>query len=172
MKNHILRFFVAGLTLFTASCGYQLVGTGGQFPAGVNMIAVPFFDNDTKNTDIARLMTNHFISELQARGGVEVVPVEDAEAELRGKITHYEIERISFDVDRTATENRMLVVIDVALILKGEKKPVFREDSVSRYHEYPVVDDLATQRKEEDQARNEVSRELSQKVIALMTEGF
>lgn len=172
MKRFILRFFVAGLALLAASCGYQLVGTGGQFPAGVNKIAVPIFANDTKNTEIARLMTNSFIRELLASGKVDVVPRGEAEAEIRGKIRRYEVERITFDADRNVTENRMVVAIDVALILAGEKTPIFREDNVSRYYEYRVIEDLAQQQKDEDLARDEVSTELSQKVIALMTEGF
>lgn len=172
MKKHILRSFALGLTLLAASCGYALVGTGGQFPEGVTKMSVPIFENDTKNTEIARLVTNSFIRELLATGKVDVVAAEDAQAEIRGKIRRYEVERITFDVDRNVTENRMVVAIDVGLILKGEKKPVFREDNVSRYHEYRVVEDLAQQQKDEDLARNEVATELSQKVIALMTEGF
>ena len=43
---------------------------------------------------------------------------------------------------------------------------------MTRYHEYPISEDLALQQREEDLAYRDVSRELSQRIIALMTEGF
>jgi outer membrane lipopolysaccharide assembly protein LptE/RlpB len=171
MKKTLLSLMGA-LALVLSSCGYQLVGTGGQFPAGVTKVSVPIFANATRNTEIARLLTKSFIRELLATGKIDVVPVEEAQATIRGTVQRYEVERITFDVDRNVTENRMVVALDVALVLAGEEKPVFEEENVTRYHEYRVVDDLAQQQKDEDLAREEVSTELSQKVIALMTEGF
>ena len=38
------------LAAVSASCGYRLVGTGGQFPAGVEQVAVHIFENRTKDT--------------------------------------------------------------------------------------------------------------------------
>jgi outer membrane lipopolysaccharide assembly protein LptE/RlpB len=172
MNTQLLRFFAGCLLVLVCSCGYQLVGRGGQFPAGVSKIAVPVFANATKNTEIGRIATNSFIRELLATGRAEVVPVAASQATIRGTVRRYEVERITFDVDRNVTENRMVVSLDVALVLSGEEQPVFEEKNVTRYHEYRVVGDLALQQKDEDAAREEVSRELSQKIIALMTEGF
>ena len=158
--------------LVVAGCGYNLVGYGGQFPAGVKSLAVPIFENRTEDVEIARTLTNNFVKELLATGKVKVLPLEEADAELRGVVTRYEIEPITFDATRTATENRLLVFVEVSLVLRGESEPVFRETDVSRYQEYPVSEDLAVDQKEQDRARQDVSRELSQKVISLMTEGF
>jgi hypothetical protein len=43
---------------------------------------------------------------------------------------------------------------------------------VTRYAEYPVSENLAELQKEEELAVEDVSRELSRKIITLMTEGF
>jgi outer membrane lipopolysaccharide assembly protein LptE/RlpB len=170
--RRILPFLIAPAVILAASCGYHLVGHGGQFPAGVDRVAVPIFQNATKEKEIARRLTNHFIRELLATGKVKVVSSAEAQAEIRGRVTRYEIEPISFDVDRNATENRLLVATDVALFLNGESAPVFSEEGVTRYAEYPVSEDLTLLRKEEELAVEDVSRELSQKIITLMTEGF
>ncbi len=87
-------------------------------------------------------------------------------------MTRYEIDPISFDVDRKTTENRLLVATDVDLFLKGESEPIFSEKGVTRYAEYPVSENLAELQKEEELAVEDVSRELSRKIITLMTEGF
>jgi len=172
MKTAVPIFLVLVAAFVSAACGYNLVGYGGQFPAGVDSLAVPIFENQTKDVEIARALTNHFVRELLGTGKVKVVPLEKADAEVRGVVTRYEIEPITFDADRNATENRLVVSADVSLVLRGESEPVFRETGVTRYQEYPVSEDLAIDRKERDRARQDVSRELSQKVISLMTEGF
>jgi len=167
-----LSTVLAGAALLLASCGYNLVGHGGQFPAGVEKVSVPIFANETRDTEIARRLTNTFVQELLARGNVQVVSQGEAQAKILGTVTRYEIEPITFDSTRKATENRIIVAVAVSLVLKGEEEPVFEEKDVTRYHEYPIPEDLALQQKEEDLAYREVSRELSQKIIAVMTEGF
>jgi outer membrane lipopolysaccharide assembly protein LptE/RlpB len=172
MKRVRLFAPACAVALLCSACGYNLVGYGGQFPAGVESLAVPIFENRTKDVEIARTLTNHFVRELLATGKVRVVPPEEADAEVRGIVTRYEIEPITFDAQRDATENRLLVSTDISLVLKGDSEPVFSDTGVTRYQEYPVSEDLAVDQKEQDRARQDVSRELSQKIISLMTEGF
>ena len=172
MRIPFLKAAAAAAILAAAGCGYHLVGYGGQFPAGVKSLAVPIFDNRTEDVKIARILTNHFVKELLATGKVQVLPLAEADAEVRGVVTRYEIEPITFDAERNATENRLIVTADVSLVLRGEEEPVFQEAGVTRHYEYPVSEDLAVDQKEQDRAKQEVSRELSQKVISLMTEGF
>lgn len=163
---------VAAVALLLASCGYNLVGRGGQFPAGVEKVAVPIFANETKNPEIARRLTNSFIEELLATGKVMVVDPDEAQAVIQGTVTRFAVVPITFDSDRKTTENRMEVFTDVSLFLAGETEPLFEQKGVSRYFEYPVPEDLALQQKEEDIAYRDISRELSQTIISIMTVGF
>jgi len=172
MKRLGPGFAVLAAVFVVAGCGYHLVGYGGQFPAGVESLAVPIFANQTEDVEIARNLTNHFVKELLATGKVKVLPLEEADAVVRGTVTRYEIEPITFDAERNATENRLVVTADISLVLRGEEEPVFHEAGVTRYQEYLVSTDLAVDQKQQDRARQDVSRELSQKVISLMTEGF
>jgi outer membrane lipopolysaccharide assembly protein LptE/RlpB len=172
MRFRMLPLLIVPVAIIASSCGYHLVGHGGQFPAGVDRVTVPIFENATKDNQIARRLTNHFIRELMATGKVKVVSSGEAQAVVRGKVMRYEIEPITFDVNRRATENRLLVATDVGLFLKGESEPVFSEAGVTRYAEYPVSETLAELQKEEERAVEDVSLELSRKIITLMTEGF
>ena len=172
MRKKRIWTAVAAIALFLSSCGYNLVGRGGRFPAGVEKVAVPIFANETKNTEIARRLTNAFIEELLASGKVMVVEDDEAEAVVRGTVTRFAVVPITFDTDRKTTENRMEVYADVSLILTGETEPVFEQKGVSRFFEYPVPEDLALQQREEDIAYRDISRELSQTIISMMAEGF
>jgi outer membrane lipopolysaccharide assembly protein LptE/RlpB len=172
VRLRILSLLVVPVVILASSCGYHLVGHGGRFPAGVDLVAVPIFENATKDKAIARRLTNHFIRELMATGKVKVVPSAEAQAEVRGRVARYEVEPITFNANRRATENRLVVAADVDLFLKGESEPIFSEKGVTRYSEYPVSENLSELQKEEERAVEDVSLELSRKIITLMTEGF
>jgi outer membrane lipopolysaccharide assembly protein LptE/RlpB len=172
MKKRALLLLAAAAVLMPAGCGYNLVGRGGQFPAGIEKVAVPIFANETKNPEIARRLTNAFVRELNASGKVKVVDLVEADGVVNGTVTRIEVEGITFNAERQATENRMVVATDVVLLLKGQEEPVFEQRDVTRYYEYPIPEDLAVEQKEEDLAYREISRELSQRIISLMTEGF
>ena len=103
MMRKGLLTVLAGAALLLTSCGYNLVGRGGQFPAGVDKVSVPIFANETRDTEIARRLTNSFIAELVTSGRVQVVSEGEAEARILGAVTRYEIEPITFDVTRKRT---------------------------------------------------------------------
>ena len=69
MRLRMLPLLIVPAVVIASSCGYHLVGHGGQFPAGVDRVTVPIFENATKDKVIARRLTNHFIRELMATGG-------------------------------------------------------------------------------------------------------
>ena len=161
------------LLLLTApSCGYNLVGRGGQFPEGVERVAVPVFENRTGEVEVARRLRDDFIEELLGTGKVTVVSAGEAQAEVRGRVTAYTIEPITFDTNRRALENRVVLTMDVGFHLSGQQEPAFEEKGVSVYYEYPVASDLAAAEKAEEEALAYVAREMSQKMISLLTEGF
>ena len=46
------------------ACGYRIVGIGGQLPGGITRVEVPVFENHTSRSDVGRVLTEDFISEL------------------------------------------------------------------------------------------------------------
>jgi outer membrane lipopolysaccharide assembly protein LptE/RlpB len=155
-----------------AGCGYRVVGIGGQLPGGVTRVEVPVFENRTTRAEIGRTLTEDFIRRLLGQGKVRVVKSEEAEAVIRGVVTSYKREPVSFDSKQTPLENRLTVVMDVDLTRRAGNKVLFAEKNVTVRFDYPVRTDLQANDKLEDEAIANVSDQMSQKLVTLMLEGF
>lgn len=153
-------------------CGYQVVGVGGKLPGGFTRVEVPIFENRTTRTDIGRQLTEDFISRLVSSGKVVMAKGPEAQAVIRGVVTSYRLEPITFDSNKKPLANRLTVVMDVSLVASEGGRDHFGERGVSARHDYALQEDLQENDRLEDEAVRRVSELMSQKLVNLMLEGF
>ena len=158
--------------LVAAGCGYRIVGYGGQLPGGITRVEVPVFENITARTDVGRVLTENFISQMLGSTKVSVVKGEEAQALILGKVTGYKREPITFDSKAKPLENRLTIIIDVRLVSRGDKRLLFGEKAVTVRYDYPVKADLQENDRLEDEALRSASKQMSQKLVSLMLESF
>jgi len=111
---------VALLVVTVAGCGYHLSGRGGPPPflEGVQIIAVPPFENRTKRPEIEQRVTEEVTRVLNSRGKYRVVPTAArADAVLEGAITSYRTQPVQFTA--TGRANREEAVITVQAVLRN-----------------------------------------------------
>jgi len=92
-------FFLAVVLGLTGCAGYTL---GGQRPVHlrhITKLAVPTFENLTLEPRLAVEVTNAVIKQIQNHGSYQIVPRNQAEAVLEGRIQR--ITRTQFRSDRT-----------------------------------------------------------------------
>ncbi len=92
-------FFLAAVLGLTGCAGYTL---GGQRPVHlrhITKLAVPTFENLTLEPRLAVEVTNAVIKQIQNHGSYQIVPRNQAEAVLEGRIQR--ITRTQFRSDRT-----------------------------------------------------------------------
>src|SRR4030043_1573765 len=83
--------------LFLVHCGYHLRGTGSSLPPNIKTVEVPMFKNLTTRFDLDVKLTQSVISELIARGKVEVTSESSgSDALLVGEITAFNVNPIAF----------------------------------------------------------------------------
>ena len=169
-RHAVLGALVA--LVVAGGCGYRIVGYGGQFPGGITRVEVPVFENVTARTDIGRVLTENFISQLLGSAKVSVVAGEGAQALILGKVTGYKREPITFDSKEKPLENRLTIVMDVRLVSKADQRLLFGEKAVTVRYDYPVKPDLQENDRLEDEALRSASKQMSQKLVSLMLEGF
>jgi hypothetical protein len=155
-----------------AACGYGVVGFGGKLPGGVNRVSVPLFENRTTRTDIGRKLTEDFIDKLVSSGKITVTHGEDAQAVIRGVVTAYNKEPITFDADRKPLANRLTVVMDVSLVSSEGGRILFEERGVAARWDYVLTSVLELNDRQEDDSVGNVSKLMSEKLVNLMLEGF
>ena len=154
------------------ACGYRVVGYGGQLPGGITVVEVPVFENLTARADIGRKLTEEFITRLLGAAKVHVVKAPEAKARIKGVVTSYKREPITFDSKQKPLENRLTIVMDVVLVSKGDQQTLFGEKAVSVRYDYAVKTDLQENDKLEEDALRAASKQMSQKLVSLMLEGF
>ena len=155
-----------------AGCGYRIVGIGGQLPEGITRVEVPVFENRTARTDVGRVLTEKFIEQLLGAAKVRVVRGEEAQAVFRGVVTRYKIDPITFDSKQRPLENRLTIVIDVALSTREGERVLFSEKAVTVREDFQVQTDLQENDRLENEALIVASGLMSQKLVGLMLEGF
>lgn len=155
-----------------AACGYRIAGLGGSLPGGVTRIEVPIFDNRTGRGDIGKVVTEDFIRELLAAGKVVLARGEEAEAVVRGTVTTYQKDPITFDAKQTPLENRLTVKVDIVLAARGGGRVLFAEKGVTVRQDFPVRSDLQENDRLEEEVLQSVSELMGQKLVSLMLEGF
>ncbi len=91
---------------------------------------------------------------------------------IRGVVTGYKRDPITFDAKQRPLENRLTVVMDVLLATRGSEQVLFSEKAVTVRQDFPVGDDLQESDRSEQEALVAASELMSQKLVSLMLEGF
>jgi len=160
------------VALVLAACGYRIVGVGGQLPGGITRVEVPVFENQTSRTDVGRVLTEDFISQLLGSAKLSVSTGEGAQAVIKGTVTGYKCEPITFDSKKKPLENRLTITMDLSLVSRGDKRLLFGERAVTVREDFPVKTDLQENDRLEDEALRNASKQMSQKLVSLMLESF
>jgi len=163
---------VAAALGLSTGCGYGIVGVGGQLPGGISRVEVPIFENRTTRSDVGRVLAEDFISKLLASGKVGVTGGAEAQAVVRGVVTVYRLQPITFDAKEKPLTNRLTVVLDVSLVPRDAKRVLFAEKGVTIRYDYPLSSDMEENDRLEDEALRRASELMSQKLVGVMLEGF
>jgi hypothetical protein len=103
-------------TLPLAGCGYALVGRGSNIPEDVKRVYLKPFENMTARVRVDQILTQAVADELVTRQRFTVASsTEEADAELVGSVTGFDIRPVKFDSDQRATEFEITITAKVLL---------------------------------------------------------
>lgn len=174
MRSLAARIAVIALLLGSmAACGYRLSGKGSTLPDHVRRIAVPLFQNETRQPEIAQRITEALADEFIRRGGYATTSSpEDAEALLTGTITVYQ--RRPVGVLTNGRANRYEIEIQVQAELRDLVNDVtlWKDDHFVFRDQYDVDSNESEFFDESIVAIEEISRDFARTVVATIMEGF
>lgn len=141
MKRIVLVCGVLMLLVTTASCGYHFSGEGSGPRPGLDTIAIPVFENNTSEPELGAIFAGELRNQFMERGPMRVVPVEAADAVIKGRIidihqqavAHRSFER-RFETKLTI-ESRLYVTVDVRCE-DGKGKILWRDPHLIYYKVY------------------------------------
>jgi hypothetical protein len=112
----------ASLALAAAACGYRFQGSQRALAGGIRTLAVPVLENPTLEPGLGPLLAAALRDQFARSAAIRLVPTEDAEAVLRGRVVAFDADVVAFNLEGLAVEYRATLRLDLALTdRKGER---------------------------------------------------
>jgi hypothetical protein len=173
------------VVMLLSSCGYHVGGTGTRLPAGLKVIAVPAFVNQTNKYRVEQLMTEAVVHEFLARTKYRIVAAEGSgDAVLHGEITGFEAIPAVFNTSNsttsttlntpTAQATTMLITVHMKVRLEERetKKVLYQNDNYLFREPYEISSDPSTFFDEQSPALERMSRDFAERLVADILENF
>jgi hypothetical protein len=105
-------FFLIIIGIIQA-CGYHFSGEGTGPQPGITRIAIPVFENETSEPGLEALYASALRKEFILRSRLQVVPLEQAQAVMRGRIININTSRVAQRQVEQTIETRLFVTVAV-----------------------------------------------------------
>jgi len=157
--------------LLVLQCGYHLSGTGSSLPEHIQTVNVPMFKNMTTRYELDLKLTQGVINELVARGKVEVVEEESADALLMGEIQSFRAIPVAFSGESSADRYNIIIVTKIILRDNVTKKVIYSNPSLVYQYEYGVPEGSDFE-SVESLAIDVVAERFARSLVSTILEGF
>lgn len=124
------------LTLAAVVAGCSPYSFSGGRTALVQSIAVPVFENDTAEFGLGEILTAGIIDGFVADNQVKVLPADQAEAILQGRITDYQRKAYTFDENDQVNEYIVEILVAADLVKQGGEASVWNQPSIRGFGVY------------------------------------
>ncbi len=128
------------LAIFASGCGvYSLTGASVQGKT----INVHLIENRARNVvpTLSPNLTNKIRSRIVSQTGLAPINTADADYDISGTITGYEVTVSSVQGTQQASQNRLTITLQIAFENRLEKKADFTQ-SFSRFSDFPASQTL------------------------------
>ena len=157
------------LALVVAGCGYSLRGT---LPAHIRTVAVPVFENRTREPAVEGLITRAIVEAFSTNGRLRVVRRQDADAVLEGEIVGYDVNSIAFDQQANISQYRLVVTLNLRLRDMRQGRVLFEQASVREPADFRVAGPVSLTIGREETALRQAATDIARAVVALAVDRF
>jgi hypothetical protein len=122
--------------LLTASCGYHFTGEGPGPRPGLRTVAIPVFENNTSEPDLGSIFTGALRREFITKGHLQVVPMDQAEAIFRGRVTTIYSSAVAHREAEETIQNRLYVTLEIRCVDAHDGKVLWQDPQFTYYQVY------------------------------------
>jgi len=171
MKKILFNICHWSLVVMCLSCA-AYTPTPQILPPHIRKIAIPTFENNTINYGIEEKFTLRVVEEFLRDGRLEITKSEDADAILKGEITRYVLEPLTYTADFVVEEYKLWVILDIALYEKDKEEPLWEEKNLEGIYRFfaPTVNKPGALT--EEQAREVLWDYLARDILRRTIYGF
>jgi len=117
-------------------CGYRFSGEGPGPKPGLQRIAIPVFQNDTSEPGLEALFASALRREFIVRSRLQVVPIEQAEAILQGRIVNINTSRVAQRQVEQTIQTRLFITLDIRCKDVQTGKIIWQDPHYTYYRTY------------------------------------
>lgn len=158
----------------SVGCGYSLVGRASNLPADIRRIHVQTLENRTQRSQVEQFLANAIAQELVTRQRFKVAPsAADADAELSGAVTAFNVTPVTFDDQGRATEYEIAITAKMTFRRTGQEGAIlWSNDQYVFRQSYAVEVSAAGYFDQEDSAIEKASVSFAETMVSDLLEGF
>ncbi len=168
------HLLLSALCLLLFSCGYHLAGRGDRLPPDIKTIAVPIFENDTRQFRIEQRLAQAVTREFIERTKFRVTPdPSQADAVLKGTVKDVRSGVVTYDLQTgRATTMQIQVTANVELVDLHSRKTVFSNSNYIFREEYQLNQPTSSTFPEDQPALDRLSRDMARTLVTDILENF
>ncbi len=155
---------------FLTGCSDVAVRPG--LPDYMSKLSVPVFQNRTAQPEIENELTQQVNQDFLVDGRMELTDTDKANAILEGIIVQYLLEPLLLDVHNTPQQYKMRLILRLSLKDTKAGRSLWTEDAFEESTTYYVANNLGITPEDEPTARRRLVKQLSQRIISKVIEGF
>ena len=157
------------LAVLVGGCGYSVHGT---LPADIKTIAVPIFQNLTREPAVEGLITRAVVEAFSTNGRLKVVPAAEADVILDGEVTGYSVFSIAFDQNANVRQYRLAVSVNLLLRDRRKNEVLFRQSGVREQVDFRVQNAVSQTISLEETALKVAAVEVGRSIASLTVTRF
>ena len=152
-----------------AGCGY---GTRGSLPDHIKTVAVPIFKNRTLEPGVESAITSGVVNAFSSGGRVKVVPIDQADAILKGEGVAYSLDGLAFDQTANVRAYRLRMVLNVEFRDVRKSAMLWRQEGLSETSDFQVQGQVSDTIARGRGAMSQAAAEIGRKVVNLALDRF
>jgi outer membrane lipopolysaccharide assembly protein LptE/RlpB len=164
-----LALAALALAILVGGCGYSVHGT---LPADIKTIAVPIFQNLTREPAVEGLITRAVVEAFSTNGRLKVVPASEADAVLDGEVTGYNVFSIAFDQNANVRQYRLIVSVNLQLRDRRKNEVLFKQSGVREQVDFRVQNAVSQTISLEETALKAAAVEVGRSIASLTVTRF
>jgi hypothetical protein len=133
MKRWGIVILLLTLSFVPISCGYHFTGEGPGPRPGLRSVAIPVFENNTSEPDLGSIFAGALRRQFITKGQLQVVPVDQAEAVFRGRITSIYSSAVAHREAEETIQSRLYVTLDIRCVDVRDGKVLWQDPQFTYY---------------------------------------
>lgn len=165
---------VLSLLATLPACGYTMSKAGSQAGplGGKYRVAVPLFVNGTYEPLVEKQVTSKLKDELAIDGRWELTDRQDADLEVQGKVTKFELQPLSYDSQERILEYRVVMDMDVKVTEVKTGKVLWKDPAMVTFADYRVTEDITKSKIGRGEAIAKASKNFAEEFIIKVLDIF